>query len=96
MREHDDVLDSIAGMRHLFDTPIWYIVQNDTLIGVLQLKESDTWAYRRQAEAQYPDAVAWNYNHIGWCFMSTNNMRSSIWCPSTPPDVVLMAKLLEA
>lgn len=95
MTSHDDYIDALTFGEPPFITPVWYMMKGDDLIGALQQHVADTWQYRRAAEAKYPDCVAWTKNHLGWCSMPTNNMRCSIWAPGTPPDVVLMAKLLE-
>lgn len=95
MSLHDDHLDALTFGMPALNTPVWYMMKGDELIGVLQHHEADTWIYRRMAEAQYPGCTAWTYNHIGWCHMPVDNMRYAIWRPGTPPDVLLMAKLLE-
>lgn len=74
--------------------PVWYVVKDDNIIAVIQLSSADTWGYRVEA-AKYPDCYVWNFNHLGWCKMFTTYIRSAIWRPSVPPDIVLMAKLLE-
>lgn len=93
MKQHDDVLDAIGSGWPIFDTPVWYVVKNEELVGIIQQAEADTFSYRREAK-DYPDCHVWNKNMIGWCFMETNHIRSAIWRPAKAPDVVLMANLL--
>lgn len=75
------------------DMPVWYIVKDDALIGIIQLDEPDTWSYRREA-MNYQDSRVWTKNLLGWCYMNTNGIKSSIWKPAKAPDVVILAHML--
>lgn len=85
MNTHDDALSG----------PVWYMTRSGEFQGVIQGPLPDSWGYRRRAKAKYPGCTAWTYNHLGWCSMPVNEMQHSIWAPGTPPDVVLMGRLLE-
>lgn len=77
------------------DTPVWYVMQGfSEIVAVIQLESSDTWAYRQEAK-KYPDCMVWCHVMFGWAYMETNSIRSAIWKSAIPPDVLLMAKLLE-
>lgn len=75
-------------------TPVWFVVQNGEIVGVIQLDAPDTYNYRREA-MNYPDCRVWCRVMFGWAYMNTNNIRSAIWKRATPPDVVIMAHLIQ-
>lgn len=74
--------------------PVWYVEQNGEIVGIIALDVSDTYNYRREA-MNYPDCRVWCRVMFGWAYMETNNIRSSIWKPAIPPDVVVMAQLIK-
>lgn len=97
LRQHDDHLDALMHVDsvHLKDvTPVWYVMQGSDIVAVIQLEIADTWAYRQEVK-NYPDCRVWCHVMFGWAYMETNSIRSSIWKPAIPPEVLLMAKLLE-
>lgn len=73
--------------------PVWFVEQNGEILGVIVLDTPDTYNYRREA-MNYPDCRVWCRVMFGWAYMETNNIRSAIWKPAMPPDVVMMANLL--
>lgn len=75
-------------------TPVWFVEQNGEIVGVIQLGTPDTYNYRREA-MNYPDCHVWCRVMFGWAYMKTNHIRSSIWKPAQPPDVVVMAHLIK-
>lgn len=76
-------------------TPVWYVMQGfSSIVAVIQLETADTMAYRQEA-MKYPDCLVWCHVMFGWAYKDTNLLRSAIWKPAIPPEVLLMAKLLE-
>ena len=85
----------VVARAHLKDvTPVWYVMQGIDIVAIIQLEIADTWAYRQEAK-NYPDCRVWCHVMFGWAYMETNSIRSSIWKPAIPPEVLLMVKLLE-